>query len=717
MPQEAPPEEPYYVNGVNGSTGAYLEEPLTPEEVGDAARTLVKEQEDKARNNVLMGKAFRTTQPGYRPVVGVDERELADTGWCVIFAKGAHAGLKMALQPLLDHRQKQASQKDEKLFKVYEGDDGYLPGDTWESFRVRHRVSTGQANPEQMPYYVLLVGDPETIPYEFQFLLDVERAVGRIHFDRLEDYATYAQSVVEAETQPLKLPRRATFFGTSNPDDRATEFSSQDLVAPLAGELAGVVEQRNWQLEVVPPAEANKARLGSLLGGRQTPSLLFTATHGAGFNQDDAFYPIHQGALVTQDWPGPRGWRKRLKEEFFFSGADVGDDARLWGTIAVFFACFGAGTPRLSDFHHLKEYRPEERLHLADQALLAPLPRRLLSHPKGGALAVVGHVERAWTASFKVPGVSGPDSRDLQAFEQLFSLLLKGYPIGAAMEEMDSRYAIFATELTNELFPVLHQGMDYDQARKFKVARLWTANNDARNYVIVGDPAVRLRVGEPGTEVAERPILPAFEMPPFPEEEVPAGEAQTRAAAEREPERRPAGDETMVGYLPLPKPPPGADQELYGYWRNHIKSGYEHNDEMFRRILKAFLGPYHLTVWMNGIVFAVGILSFVSAIGLSIWFNEALFALGFGGLSVVAFLGYFISRPLRSLEENLEFITWLGMIYNTYWTRLFFANDPETVQGDVHTATKDAIAELERLIDKHTELSRQRPEPGGDGEE
>jgi hypothetical protein len=121
VPQEMPPEDLYYVNGINGSTGASLEEPLTPQEVGDAARTLVEEQQDEARDRVLMAKSIRTTQPGYRAIVGVDERELAETGWGVIFSKGAHPGLKVALQPLLDHRQKDAGD----LFKVYEGDDGY----------------------------------------------------------------------------------------------------------------------------------------------------------------------------------------------------------------------------------------------------------------------------------------------------------------------------------------------------------------------------------------------------------------------------------------------------------------------------------------------------------------------------------------------------------------------------------------------------------------
>jgi hypothetical protein len=566
-----------------------------------------------------------------------------------------------------------------------------------------------------MPYYVLLVGDPETIPYEFQFLLDVERAVGRIHFDRLEDYAYYAQTVVEAETQPLKLPRRATFFGTSNPDDQATRLSSQDLLAPLAGDLAKLLEQRKWQLEVVSPDEATKARLGGLLGGPQTPSLLFAATHGAGFDHDDDFYPIHQGALVTQEWPGPKEWRERLKEEFFFSAADVGDDARLWGAIAVFFACFGAGTPRLSDFVHLKEYMPAERLHLAAEALLAPLPRRLLCHPKGGALAVVGHVERAWSTSFKIPGLSGPDSRDLQAFKQLFSLLLRGYPLGAAMEEMDSRYAILSVELTNELYPVLHQGLRYDDDLKIRVARLWTANNDARNYIIVGDPAVRLPVSETETAAAEHPVLPAFEITLSSEEEMPKPTVPAETPPEQQPGQERMQDEIVDESYWIPgQPPKGVqgDAELLRYWHKHIKAGYEQNEEMFRRILKAFLGPYYTTIWMNGIIFAVGILSFVGAIALSIWRNEALYALAFGGLSVAAFLGYFISRPLRSLEENLEIITWLGMIYNTYWTRVVATSDPKTTQQDLQAATNDAVAALERLIDKHAELSGKRPQPG-----
>jgi hypothetical protein len=712
MSPETPADDKYYVYGINGSTGGYLDEPLTPQEVAEAALKEAKEQSE-AEIQVTRTRAAMA-EPSMAAALDVDVRKLEEAGWGVIFARDADPSVKDALQPLLDHRQDQAGD----LFRVYEGDDGYLDGDDWESFRKRHKVKAALAKPEQMPYYLLLVGDPQTIPYSFQYLADVVRAVGRIAFDRPEDYAYYAQSVVRAEDkeQPLQLPRRATFFGTRNADDKATLYSSKDLIAPLAEELGPTLTGQHWALDMVEPEQATKARLRELLGGSQTPSLLFTATHGAAFNQDDDFYPHHQGALVTKEWPGPREWRARLKEDFFFSGEHVGDAARVWGMIAVFFACFGAGTPRMSDFYHLKDRLPRERLHLADQALLAPLPRRLLSHPKGGALAVAGHVERAWTTSFK-EGPGPLASRDLDAFKELFRLLMLGYPLGAALEDMNTRYALYSTQITNDLYDVLHRGLPYYDELKIRVARLWTANNDARNYLIVGDPAVRLMVSETETERAEHPLLPSFAMPEFPEgEEEPASEPEGR----REVSPRPEGETKRDTDEPLPEAmwvatPPEAirgDLALLNYWREHIKSGYRQNDEMFRRILKAFLGPYHTTVWMNGIIFAVGILSFVTAVGLSLWSREAVYALAFGGLSAAAFLGYFISRPLRSLEENLEFITWLGMIYNTYWTRVVAANDPDSTQQELQAATDDAIAALEKLIDKHAELSGRRQQPG-----
>jgi hypothetical protein len=81
-----------------------------------------------------------------------------------------------------------------------------------------------------------------------------------------------------------------------------------------------------------------------------------------------------------------------------------------------------------------------------------------------------------------------------------------------------------------------------------------------------------------------------------------------------------------------------------------VRAGFEQNSTMFRRILDAFMEPYQTTIWMYRILFGLGVVAFVAAIGVSIWLREPMFALVFGGLSVGAFLSYFISRPIRALE-------------------------------------------------------------------
>ena len=63
----------------------------------------------------------------------------------------------------------------------------------------------------------------------------------------------------------------------------------------------------------------------------------------------------------------------------------------------------------------------------------------------------------------------------------------------------------------------------------------------------------------------------------------------------------------------------------------------------------------------------------------------------FAGLSAATLLAPFVRNPLRSLEENLQFITWLGVIYNTHWTRLLCMDQkPSTLSWRMPRATLSA---------------------------
>jgi hypothetical protein len=472
-------------NGINCTTGAYLLPPSTPAEISRLARG---EQFEKAHLSDLKHRVGENVDH-YGVRAGVDQRKLSETGWGVIFAHDAAPAIRDALKELLDHRREQAGE----LYKEYRAEKGYTPNKTKNQFLVQNGAAPGPVDPKKMPYYLLIVGDPETIPFAFQYQLDVQFAVGRIHFDTTEEYARYAHSVVQAEKEGLALPRRAAFFAAQNPSDEATSLSAKFLASPLAHWLQ--TTQAGWSLDTAIKKDATKARLGELLGGSQTPAFLFTATHGAAFDSTDARQLPHQGALLCQDWPGPFGQAAGtpVSQQHYFAGDDVSDNAQLHGLISFHFACYGAGTPRFDDYAH-RQPGVAQRSEIAPRAFVGALPKRLLAHPNGGALAVVGHVERAWGCSFLW---GGRTREQTVTFESTLARLLAGYPIGAALEDFNERYAELAAGLSAELEDIKFGKVPDDLA----LSSLWTANNDARGYAIIGDPAVKLCVAPAGVTV------------------------------------------------------------------------------------------------------------------------------------------------------------------------------------------------------------------------
>lgn len=475
-----------FINGIDGVTGEYLVEPL---EYSQAAAFIKGEPADTPLARFLK-RIWRTiSQPHLGLPLDVDPADVTRAGWAVVFHTDEDQAVKDALAPLVEHRRQQIG--DDNKVKVLD----YRDGEDRAAWLARHGVSAGTVDPTKVPYYLLVAGSPERIPFTFGHLVDVEYAVGRLHFDTASEYADYAVSLIEYETsQTVPNGKEAVFFATRHPFDQATQLSADLLVNPLADGIPaqgvqppqpGVAERWGFRTHKVWGGDARKSALAESLvptAGARPPAFLFTASHGMGWPKGHAKQRTDQGALLCQDWPG----FGNISPEHYFAGEDVPDEARVQGMVAFHFACFGAGTPSHDRFIHKPGEAPPQ---IADESFIAALPQRLLTHPQGGALACIGHVERAWGYSITTAG-AGPQ---LLPFQNAIGRILLGQPVGYAVKDFNERYAALSTSLTGLLEELDFGATDVSDA---ELAANWVERNDAEGYLVIGDPAVRLRVND-----------------------------------------------------------------------------------------------------------------------------------------------------------------------------------------------------------------------------
>jgi hypothetical protein len=244
-------------------------------------------------------------------------------------------------------------------------------------------------------------------------------------------------------------------------------------------------------------------------GATTNPSVLLSISHGLGAPrrgwQSDDEARRRQGALVLGHNDVLDA--ERLASQSFLPGG-------LW----FLLACFGAGTPQTSAYHAWLSLLAREgefggkansvlaSLPTAGQRpFVAALPQAALANPRG-PLAVVGHIDLAWTYGF-ANAANLSESRKSRFFSAL-EVWARGSRAGVGLEALMRFYretndALMANFQSDADARAQGRGENADHKQR---GHLWMLRNDLRGYVLLGDPAVRLPLARNALGVPVKPL-------------------------------------------------------------------------------------------------------------------------------------------------------------------------------------------------------------------
>jgi hypothetical protein len=224
------------------------------------------------------------------------------------------------------------------------------------------------------------------------------------------------------------------------------------------------------------------------------PGVLFSCSHGAGAPRGGWGSPGERRAL--QGAPCLGGGHhleaQLLAEAPFVPGG-------IW----LMFACFGAGTPRHSAYHHWLARLQQHGEHDGDLAsvlsslpaegeppFLSALAQAALANPEG-PVAIIGHLDLAWSYGFCDLDKMSHGERH-RRFHEVVAQLVKGARVGLALggSLMRARNQVQA-ELGIAADAEARGGHEPLEQRA-RLGHRWMVLQDLDGYIALGDPAARL---------------------------------------------------------------------------------------------------------------------------------------------------------------------------------------------------------------------------------
>jgi hypothetical protein len=424
---------------------------------------------------------------------GRDPNDLEAQRWGLILPEGPSGDrLRELIKPLITLRREQQGGHPIKEYRVPAGAMSLAEAAQW---RKKH-FDTGENTSRELPRYQLILGDLDQVPLAIQQMQATDGYVGRLHFTDERGYEAYVEKVLRAEKLPRKAPGRVIMH-TAHDGSRALDAGFQALITPavelMRADLAkGLFPASECDIHGKEMDPGLARFLEST--AHQGPGVLFSMSHGIGAPKG--------GDWATQEERLAGQGAMSFGREGQLRADELASRTFMPNGIWFMFACFGAGTPDTSAYDHwLKKLveagrysrLPDVMKTLAGtgKPFIAATPQKVLANPNG-PLAFVGHVDLAWTFSFRED--DSPAKKRPGRFVNTLTTMLKSDRVGIGLRELYRYLSLTDTELAGLHDEDVRTKATPSNEELTRRGYLWMMRQDIAGYVLLGDPAVRLPV-------------------------------------------------------------------------------------------------------------------------------------------------------------------------------------------------------------------------------